>query len=106
MGGGPLFSARTGFDFLAVTGLLLCFLLLDGGVSKMEVCCCREFRILLDLLRSGGVKGWTVAVTSCSAPRFLLDLLRAREDEETEDWDSSRTGAITLLDLLGLIVDL
>ena len=71
MGGAPLFLVRTGFDFLVATFLLLCFLMVAGGVSKMELCCWRDLRVLFDLLSSGGVTGWAAAAAS----RFLVDLL-------------------------------
>ena len=79
---------RTGTDLVVAIFLLPCFLVETGGVSKMEVCCCRDVRILFDLLSSGGVTGWAAAAAS----RFLVDLLellRAGDDEETEDWGSS-----------------
>ena len=112
MGGAPLFLVRTGCDFLVATFLLLCFLMVAGGVSKMAVWCWRDVLVLLDLLSSSGVRGWAAAATSSSAPRFLVDLvdlvdlLTAGEGGETEDLDSSWTGVLTELDLERLIVDL
>ena len=80
----------TGFDLLVETLLRLCFcfLMVDGGVSKMEDCWWSAVLFLFDLLNTGGVKG-SASTAMSSASRFLLDLLRAGEEEESEDWGSS-----------------